>query len=800
MQLILRPVSDARLREIIVTESRFAIGRNEEHFDAYERSIVAKLSRRHARIFERDGVAYIADLHSSNGTSVNGQIVEGEPVALQLNDEVQFGGLVYRVEHLGGDDRDGAMSESEVNVKIVLKPVHTEGSLKPIVVAKFPFLISRYSDAFSRYQESIPQHLSFISKKHAHFYVDNGAVYLEDLGSTNGTYVSGEELDEHARKLVDGDTIAFGGDRFVYEIQLFVGNENIAKADEKIERLVDGTIFVDDATNFFEIYMGAGDDEEEAEAASDDGAANRTMALLRRRHTRVGRTLRFIDELRSSFRDGEPLDRRLRWILAASLAAVLAGTGGYLYLVLPAQRVEDLVDSHHYLDAAELADEYLASRRGDERLEELGTKALLNAFVPDWQQAMVDGRTPASRQLLEGAREVGSNNSDDDELLDVLALATELGSFEAYEGGGSLSVDILDQNEEIGAYVAEWEARQKENARAMSRVAQQVDGFDSYQAEFYRKLRTLRSMEKDLEPILEFHADVAAALAGRDVVLLRQLVRDFVDDNPSIEGLDSLQEDMRRYELVEQDVDAARWLSAYVRLNQVPFNLAPFVEHTVVMNRDVLPDTPTREAYTKAVEAWKAGDTDVAFGLLEELAQQRWGEVARRELDRDRRLLASLQDLQANGSATDFEDRLFTLYAELDPDRDIYLRLTLQPDFQRHSEAALERAADNTSSAARAWNAYVDAGRLQTVHRLEERVSSQFRNLARLLTTASRNLRASEGIYQQLNSPPPPQWQALNQQVIREIKFQTGALAELLVIEPGVQKAKLELLPSPGNG
>ena len=107
MQLILRPVSDARLSEIIVTESRFAIGRNEEHFAAYERSIVAKLSRRHARIFERDGVAYIADLHSSNGTTVNGEIVEGEPVELRLNDEVQFGGLRYRVEYLDGADAAG---------------------------------------------------------------------------------------------------------------------------------------------------------------------------------------------------------------------------------------------------------------------------------------------------------------------------------------------------------------------------------------------------------------------------------------------------------------------------------------------------------------------------------------------------------------------------------------------------------------------------------------------------------------------------------------------------------------------
>lgn len=802
MQLILRPVSDAQLKEIIVTDSRFAIGRNEEHFKDYDRSIIAKLSRRHARIFEREDLVYIADLHSSNGTTVNGQIVEGEPVQLKLNDEIQFGGLRYRVEHLGKSEAGTVQLEPEVDVKIVLKPMRTDGSLKPIVVSKFPFLVSRYSDAFARYQETIPQDLSFISKKHAHFFLHQGEVCIEDLGSTNGTYVSGEQIAEQARKVADGDRIAFGGDRFVYEVQVFIGRDKVARAEAKIEKLVDGTIFVDDATNFFEIYMGAGDeygsaDEDEAEG---QGASKGTVARLREQNTRLGRALRFLDQLRGSLRGGEPIDRRLRWTLIVSLACLAAGVAGYWYLAWPVQQVSDLFDNREYLGAAELANDYLRSRPDDGRLQDLATEATLKALVPEWQQAMVDERYAAARQTLARAKQIGLANPKGDELIAVLELATEFSAFEADDGGENLSVGMLAGDATISALVDEWDSQQTANARALSRVELQVDGFNVYRAEFFRKLRALRKREKDLEPILALRSNLVAALTNRNTSELRQHVREFAEEHPAIHGLGLLQEDLRRYEAVEQDIGESSWLRAYDLLNQTQFNTAPFADHVAFMNQNVLPDAHTRERYATAAEAWQNGDTEIAFELLGELARAPWGEDASRELARNRGLLNALAELQANRDSVNFEDRLFSLYGKLDPERDIYLRRALQPDFRRHSQAALDRAANRTRLAEQAWKDYDKSGRLRTVHRLEERVSPEYKNLAGLLTEAYQNLRESEGIYQQLNKRSPESWLLLNREVIQEIKLQTGALGDLLVIEPDVQKAKLDLLPSLSSG
>jgi pSer/pThr/pTyr-binding forkhead associated (FHA) protein len=798
MQLILRPVSDAQLNEIIVTDSRFAIGRNEELFAAYDRSILAKLSRRHARIFEREGLVYIADLHSSNGTTVNGHPVEGEPVQLQLSDEVQFGGLRYQVAHLDGTDGGADQAAAEIEVKVVLKPNRTDGSLKPIVISKFPFLVSRYSDAFARYQETMPQPLSFISKKHAYFFLQQNAVYIEDLGSTNGTYVSGEQLDEQARKLSDGDTIAFGGDRFVYAVQLFIGREKVVGADAKIGGLVDGTIFVDDSTNFFEIYMDAGDEggKSHNDETDDKDAVEGTMAKFRRSNTRVGRALRFFDDLRGSLRDAEPIDRRLRWTIIVSLACFAVGVGGYWYLGWPVQKVSDLYNNQEYLEAAVLANDYLNSRPDDERLQELATEATLKALVPEWQQAIGDERYAAARQTLTRARQIGLSNPKDDELIAALELATEFSAVEAYDGRDSLSIEMLADDATISALVNQWDSRQTENARALSRVELQVDGFNVYQAEFFSKLRALRKRDRDLEPIFNLRSNVVAALADRDAVQLREYIREFAEDYPDTEGLGLLHEDLRRYEAVEKDIGETRWLRAYDQMNQIPFNTAPFAQHVAVMNENVLPDARTREGYATAVDAWKNGDTAVAFELLGALAEKPWGEVADRELARNRDLFNTLAELQTNRDAADFADRMFNLYGKLDPGRDIFLRRALQPDFQRHSQAALDRAADRTRSAEQAWKSYDNAGRLRSVHRLEERVSPQYRNLARLLTLTYQNLRESASIYQQLGADSHDSWALLNREVIQEIKLQTGALEDLLVIEPEIRKAKLKLLPS----
>ena len=57
---------------------------------------------------------------------------------------------------------------------------------------------------------------SFSSSRHARLYPQGDAVVLEDLGSTNGTYLNGEAL-EGPQPLHDGDRIRIGDSEFVFE-------------------------------------------------------------------------------------------------------------------------------------------------------------------------------------------------------------------------------------------------------------------------------------------------------------------------------------------------------------------------------------------------------------------------------------------------------------------------------------------------------------------------------------------------------------------------------------------------------
>lgn len=58
----------------------------------------------------------------------------------------------------------------------------------------------------------------FASSRHAHIYVQAGTLVLEDLGSTNGTYLNEELLDTTPRPLHPGDHLRIGESEFVFEV------------------------------------------------------------------------------------------------------------------------------------------------------------------------------------------------------------------------------------------------------------------------------------------------------------------------------------------------------------------------------------------------------------------------------------------------------------------------------------------------------------------------------------------------------------------------------------------------------
>ncbi|MDX2035476.1 MAG: FHA domain-containing protein [Isosphaeraceae bacterium] len=61
----------------------------------------SQVSRKHCRIYEKDGVLMVEDLGSSNGTFVNNERIDGACV-LDPGDEIAIGPITFRVEKIGG--------------------------------------------------------------------------------------------------------------------------------------------------------------------------------------------------------------------------------------------------------------------------------------------------------------------------------------------------------------------------------------------------------------------------------------------------------------------------------------------------------------------------------------------------------------------------------------------------------------------------------------------------------------------------------------------------------------------------
>lgn len=51
--------------------------------------------------------------------------------------------------------------------------------------------------------------LGWVSRRHAEIYLDEGKLYVRDVGSTNGTYVNGARIATQPVLLADGDQVSF---------------------------------------------------------------------------------------------------------------------------------------------------------------------------------------------------------------------------------------------------------------------------------------------------------------------------------------------------------------------------------------------------------------------------------------------------------------------------------------------------------------------------------------------------------------------------------------------------------------
>ena len=500
--IVLEALTHPELGPVAIEDSLFAIGRTEQPFAGYPPAIVGDLSRRHARIFTENGGAWLADLDSKNGTTVNGAPVKQTIVRLRDGDQIDFAHvLAYRV-HLQ------AAPPSTPPARLAglsLTPVRPELGLETIVVTSFPFLISKVDDTFARYRDQEPHQVGYLSRRHAHIFLKGGRPWIEDLGSTNGTFIGAVRLDEHAHALEDGDVLAFGGHHFVYRVGLqWEQPPDQAAADPTVTQVAhaasaraapaspagdaDHTTFVASAGSFLDIFCvdRAAAQEDEVNPAQSPSTAEEPGKHARGKLALMAAGL--LDALGAAGEaDQGKLRRRLMLASALLLGAVLV----FHQAGAPQRELQELLDRGDAAAASMLAAEQLAREPDNAELRALGTEALLKAELPAWMAHLQAGRFGPAAQAVTRMRRLSRHNADAAPLVAEIAWIGEVEQFIAARGGAAAPVRNPADQARIRRILGQWQDEQQAHQRAAATIASYVPAFRDTDARLASDLRKL---------------------------------------------------------------------------------------------------------------------------------------------------------------------------------------------------------------------------------------------------------------------------------------------------------------------
>ncbi len=816
MQVILKPVSHPELGEIVIRDSLFPIGRHETPFAGYGPEAVAKLSRRHARIFEQDGAVYLVDLGSLNGTTLNGVPLDKRSAQVRQNDEISFGGyLTYRAELLGKGETGAAVLKEPPGVVLTLLPEHPESGVEPLVISQFPFLISKADEAFARYRGRFPEEVRFLSRRHAHIFTRDRALLIEDLGSTNGTFLSGVRLDEQARVLKDGDLLAFGGEHFQYRVHIKRVNEQAGKpaADDSVLTAalespadITRTTFVTSANSFIDIFCSGdeGDEPDKAAEAVDEPAAEDTGAGRRKagsgRGAGKGRVAVFSRELRRAFFDEKrPASRRTaRWAAAALL--LVAGAGAFAYFQgAPRRAIGRLLDAGAYTQSATRADAWLAHHADDSEIADLASTATMRSLMPDWTAALDADRFDAARAAVTGARRMNAHNPAALPMLDLLNWVADMEQYIQERGGVDAPIVMFQHEERIEKLLDWWEQDASERQQTAARIKRYDAGFEGVLARALSHLRTLRS-EKSLylAAIDEFRKTLQQRLDSDDLSGLPDALAEFSAKYPRIAGVDVLAQDIRNYIALDAALRGHDWITAIEAVEGNQFFTPPFQQKVAEIRDRQLPPKSVAMQYRDARKRWREGDGDEAISLLESLAGGEWGKIAAADLEHKRAVLAGYRALADQSGDEDHARRLIAFHASLDPVEDVYFLQALNKDFQNYRDALLKEAGLAFGKADKSWQTYDKNGRILGLLRLEANVSQNFRDQAAQLAEAYDSAHSAIQAYASLGVEPGEDQQTLYRTILKECRLQRRSLQELgMVLDAGLLRAKLDLLPDP---
>lgn len=262
------------LCRVPLTDAAVVIGRDpsaDVHLD--DRA----LSRKHARVERRGAAIWVVDLGSANGTFINGERVD-EAYRLHADDVVGVGH--YRVRIDGVEE-----AKADTPVLTLYGP---EGTHRFALVGE-EIVVGRSANC-----DISISHKS-ISRRHVRILTQNGAFFVEDLGSANPAVLNGETLSSKPVPFRVGDLLEICD----FRLELGVLSDEYNDASEGGEKKRSSTMLIDKSVvvqaayvegDFAQVRPGA--PEPDAKKSPNAGGYNIEGDEAKRRSERVIRPKR----------------------------------------------------------------------------------------------------------------------------------------------------------------------------------------------------------------------------------------------------------------------------------------------------------------------------------------------------------------------------------------------------------------------------------------------------------------------------------------------------------------------------
>lgn len=180
------------------------------------------ISRKHAELTVENGQLKVKDLGSANGTFVNDQRVT--EATIRDGDVVRFDIEIFRVVGPGADSNKTMVRPAVDSKATQVRPAVGSKSTRVMETPKPKLVGNGQSVILTGKNKSIGREAGndvvvddeTVSSKHAQMIPNEGGWKVEDLGSTNGTFVNDKKITTQSLK--PGDKVRFGKMEFRFEV------------------------------------------------------------------------------------------------------------------------------------------------------------------------------------------------------------------------------------------------------------------------------------------------------------------------------------------------------------------------------------------------------------------------------------------------------------------------------------------------------------------------------------------------------------------------------------------------------